>query len=79
VSKYRVYSFQIDPRKKYHSTSLSLREYSVRSRTEAAGAVRRRLREITSMTIAVIRGRLESSFVADKVAKTSPCQIDFGT
>ena len=69
MSKYRVYSSQIDPRRRYHNISLSLLEYSARSRAAAAGAVRRRLRETISMTSAVIRGRLEPLFVADKVAE----------
>jgi len=71
---YRVYSSQIDPRRKYHNISLSLLEYSTRSRAEAAGAARRRLRETISMTSAVIKGRLESLFVADKVAKRAKCK-----
>jgi hypothetical protein len=64
-----VNSFQIDPRRRYHSISLSLLAYSARSRAAAAGAFRRRLRETISMTSAVIRGRLEPSLVADKVAE----------
>lgn len=67
---YRVYSCQIDPRSRYHSMSLSLREYSARSTDAEAGADRRRLRETNSMASMVIRERLVFLFLANREAGT---------
>jgi hypothetical protein len=74
---YRVYSVQIDPRRRYHSISRSLREYSVRSRAAEVGTIRRRLRETNSMVSAMTKGRLDCLSVADKVADRKWMKIQY--
>jgi hypothetical protein len=54
-----VYDTQIDPRKRYHKISRSLRAYSKRSRAADVGGFRRILREINSIARVTIRGRFE--------------------
>jgi hypothetical protein len=53
---HRVYESQIDPRRRYHSISLSLLAYSARSSVAEAGGARRRLREMNSMKRTTING-----------------------
>ena len=51
----------MDPRNRYHSMSLSLRAYSDRSKAARGGGVRRRKREMHSISNTVGRARFERS------------------
>lgn len=64
-----MYDCHTDPRNKYHSMSLSLLAYSVRSRAAEGGGVLRRVRDRSSMIIAVTRGRFERLSETSKVAE----------
>ena len=63
----------MDPRNRYHNMSLSLRAYSDRSKAARGGGVRRRTREMHSISNATGRARFvrsgEFRWAASKEAK----------
>lgn len=68
---HRVYESQMEPRKRYHSMSLSLRAYSERSRAEEGGGTRRKFRAINSSARATTKGLFERRSKLNRVAKVS--------
>ena len=60
---HRVHVFQMEPRKRYHTRSLSLEAYSERSNADEFEGTRRRLREMSSSAREIMSGRFDSRSV----------------